>query len=113
MGLFPTFLIALFALAASPLWFPFVVDKLRRDPMQQAVDMVMLSLQTIPEEWSQDDYRITHKPSGIAIWTANEAYGLKINNVAPNATNRKRLHKAISQRHAVTIAAAVRDGKRP
>ena len=65
-----------------------------------AISIAMLLIEH-PEQWSADQHRMSHPDIG-SIWTANDAYGLKIETAfgtwKPNAIERRIIRDAVDWR---------------
>lgn len=62
--------------------------------IDEASKAIIDSLKNYPTSWKFTGYRIVHD-SGMAIWIANEDYGIEIDgNFVPDYVSRKALYKA-------------------
>lgn len=59
---------------------------------KETIDLCNSMIENI-DDWWFDEYRATHRPSSLSIWTANGLEYIRIGNVRPNAADRKLLYE--------------------
>lgn len=66
-------------------------------PENRLVVKVLLSFRSESDEWEIDQYEATNRKRGIAVWIANEDYGISINKQKPSEENQKLLRYGVDR----------------